>query len=110
MTLTDKFDVKGIVAVTLRRLGSGKPYLIVAFLAITAGGIYGLNRGIFVGSAEYFVDQGIVQKRCRYLFVTGVSEIPARGSVFDGLGLPPGLQGMRLTDRRDNLYCGVFGD
>jgi hypothetical protein len=115
MTLIDKYvaDAKGIVAVTLRTLGSRKRHLIVAIPVAIAVAIYGLNRGIFVGSVDYVIGEKLFQKKCRYLFVTGVSEIPARGSVFDAIPAPEaqGFRGMYTTDRRsDNLYCRVFGD
>ena len=48
---------------------------------------YALDHGIYVGSAVYIAgadccpDLDVLQKKCRYLFVTGISEINAR----DGL-------------------------
>jgi hypothetical protein len=56
-----------------------KRYLILAPIAVIAA-IYALNRGIFIGSISYPIGADVVQKKCRYLFVTGVSELPARGS------------------------------
>jgi hypothetical protein len=59
-------------------------YFFVAFLFAVTIGIYGINRGVFVGSKRYVAsatccpDLDTIRKRCRYLFVTGVSEIDAR--------------------------------
>jgi hypothetical protein len=70
-----------------------KRYLILAPIAVIAA-IYALNRGIFIGSISYPIGADVVQKKCRYLFVTGVSEIPARGSNLDQV---PSMRGFRLT-------------
>jgi hypothetical protein len=114
MTVTDKYiaDAKDIVAVILRRLGSRKRHLIVAIPRMIAVAIYGLNRGIFVGSVDNVIGEELFRKKCRYLFITGVSEIPARGSVFDGIDVPyvRGMRGIHSADGPDNLYCRVFGD
>jgi hypothetical protein len=82
-----------------------KRYLILAPIAVVAA-IYALNRGIFVGSINYPMGGDVVLKKCRYLFVTGISEIPARGSHLDR---DPSMRGIGLTTN-DNLYCHLFGD
>lgn len=63
-------------------------YVMIILLAIVILAMYGLNRGIYVGSQRYVSGAPCcpgddeIQKRCRYLFVTGISEIDARdGSV-----------------------------
>jgi hypothetical protein len=62
-------------------------FLFVTFLFAAILAIYGINRGVFVGSKRYVAsaeccpDLDTIQKRCRYLFVTGVSEIDARDGV-----------------------------
>jgi hypothetical protein len=79
---------------------------------VAAAAVYALDRGIFIGSADHVIGQAVLQKKCRYLFITGVSEIPARGSILDGLGPPEvqNMRGLRLATGTDNLYCRMFGD
>lgn len=114
-----------------------KRYLVVAFLSVIVLVIYGLDRGIYVGSrnvlkaAPCCPDIAEFQKRCRYLFVTGVSEIDARDgaiSVYDVTsdlreagfsskeivedfaknGIPTRIA-ERLS-RLGNDYCRLFGE
>jgi hypothetical protein len=77
----------------------------VAFL-IAFSVIYGLDHGVYVGSTSFMRD-GIIYKNCRYLFVTGVSEIPSRDGRNDNI---PVLRGRRLPDWPDNLYCRFFAE
>jgi hypothetical protein len=92
-------------------------YLVAAFLLVVALAGYGLNRGIFVGSERYVrgaeccPHADFIQKRCRYLFVTGISEIDAR----DGRIIAPGARtdAAALTaalEHPDNGYCRLFGE
>ena len=80
---------------------------------------YALDRGIYVGSERnlmgYGSDSGgnldYIQKRCRYLFVTGVSEIDAH----DGKVAAPRARSDQtaLEDalkKPDNGYCRLFGE
>ena len=58
---------------------------IVIAIVLFAIAVYALDRGIYVGSARYVMgyeadfpqDSDFLQKRCRYLFITGISEIDA---------------------------------
>ncbi|HLF58555.1 MAG TPA: hypothetical protein VI732_02895 [Alphaproteobacteria bacterium] len=62
-----------------------KKYFAVAFLLVVVLAIYGLDHGIFVGTTLYRAgpppccpEEGdLITKKCRYLFVTGISEIVA---------------------------------
>ncbi len=83
-----------------------KKHLILPALILLAGAIYGLDRGIYIGTKS-FVKEGFLVKRCRYLFVTGISEVPARGA--PPIGNLPAL-GMQLADHPDQLYCRVFAE
>jgi hypothetical protein len=88
-------------------MGDGKrvrPALLIAAAVIAVAAIYCLDRGIFIGSNS-FVNQGFLVKRCRYLFITGVTEQPAHGA--PPIGNLPKL-GMQLADRPDQLYCRIF--
>ena len=58
-------------------------YGLALGLVVLAVGALALNRGVYVGSTTYLMGAPIdprhdyVQKRCRYLFITGVAEIDA---------------------------------
>lgn len=95
-----------------------KRYWIALALFLAGLAIYGLDRGIYVGSAttssasRYSVGQGVnaeehtytvVSKYCRYLFITGVVELPAPG----GLG-SAGMPGQRFDSDPDTLHCRIF--
>jgi hypothetical protein len=91
------------------------PSAIVA-IAVLFGAAYGLDHGVYVGSERYVMgapccaNADVIQKRCRYLFVTGVSEINA----VDGQVMAPNamhdpnaaLAGLQTPD---NGYCHLFG-
>lgn len=83
-----------------------KKHLIVPALIVLAGAIYSLDRGIYIGTKS-FVNEGLLIKRCRYLFITGISEVPARGA--PPIGNLPKL-GVQLADQPDQLYCRVFAE
>lgn len=115
-----------------------KRYLVVLIpLCVVALITYGLDRGIYVGSFDALYsapccpDTAYFQKRCRYLFVTGISEIDAhdgRTSVYNVTsdlkeagfsskeivedfiknGIPPRIN-ERLSSL-DNGYCRLFGE
>ena len=91
-----------------------KRYWIVALLFVIAPAIYGLDRGIYVGSVSYYLEPDkprspgeVIIKHCRYLFITGISEIPAHGGVFDQA---PALRGMQSENNANQLYCRFFGE
>jgi hypothetical protein len=83
-----------------------KQHLILAVILGVALAIYGIDRGIYIGTTS-FTNEGIIFKKCRYLFVTGVSEIPSRNGVTDNV---PMMRGRRLPDWPDNLYCRFFAE
>jgi hypothetical protein len=83
--------------------------VVIAVASALAGVVYGVDRGIYIGSSK-IVSEGLLYKKCRYFFVTGVTEIPARGGVSD---LAPSAEiprGVQLADQPDNLYCRLFGE
>lgn len=84
--------------------------LALAVLVILAL-MFVLDHGLFVGSVKSEISPGVVQKRCQYLFITGVTELPAHGSAVEllpaGSGIPPGVM---LPNMPDNLYCRLFAD
>jgi hypothetical protein len=73
---------------------------------VSAAAIYGLDRGIFIGS-ETHESAGFLIKRCRYLFVTGIADMPARGGSLERVGMGKGTQ---LAELPDGLFCRLFGD
>ena len=83
-----------------------KKHLIVPALIVLAGVIYGLDRGIYIGTKS-FTNEGMLIKRCQYLFVTGISELPAHGG--PPIGNLPKL-GMQLASQPDRLYCRIFAE
>lgn len=83
-----------------------KSKVVLPLLIVPAAAVYGLDRGIYIGSTS-FVNGGLFVKRCRYLFVTGVSEVPAHGGASMGLTTVPGVQ---LVQNADALYCRVFAE
>ena len=81
-----------------------RKYLLFGFFFIAACALYGLNRGIFIGTKLYewgpapccpYMGADIV-KKCRYLFVTGVAETTAHDGLT--LGTKPPYSG----------YCTLF--
>ena len=109
--------------------------LIAALLVVSAA--YSLDRGVFVGSERVFygpapcarekydpktnewspvlpgekaqcTDDGYIQKRCRYLFITGISTINA----YDGtvqVAHMLDLNELRAAfDKPENGYCRLF--
>ena len=78
-------------------------------------GIYAINRGVYVGSERYVMgapccpNTDYIQKRCRYLFITGISEIDA----IDGqVGAPNATHDpaalAKAEKMPDNGYCHLF--
>jgi|SRR5271155_1229104 len=86
--------------------------VVIAFGTV-AGVLYGLDRGIYVGSSNYVLPAGsfgkeeYVLKQCRYLFVTGIAEKPAHGGEFD---VVPTMGGRQPAANAAQLYCRFFGE
>jgi hypothetical protein len=72
-------------------------------IAVIVLSVYGLNRGIYLGSSITNEDRAFT-KRCRYLFISGISEIPAQGGPLKD---SPGWQPAHLPDQ---LYCRFFAE
>ena len=63
-----------------------------------------LNHGIFVGSQSGVNAGGFLYKTCKYLFVSGIAELPARGGL--AAVVPNAPRGIELGDRGgQTLYC-----
>jgi hypothetical protein len=60
--------------------GCGRGTAAAAF----AFGVYLLNHGIFIGSEIYATEVGIAQRR-RYLLITGIADLPAKGDTYSEL-------------------------
>ena len=91
-------------------------YLLIAIFVVIIA-VYGVNRGIFVGSERYAAgatccpDLDTIKKRCRYLFVTGVAEIDARnGEVSAPRAMSDQAAFLDGLGRPENGYCPLFGE
>jgi hypothetical protein len=80
--------------------------VIIAIVSAFASILYGLDRGIYIGSTS-FVDGGLLYKKCKYLFVTGISELPSHGGPLE-TGIA--FRGVQPTKEPDNLYCRLFAE
>jgi hypothetical protein len=80
--------------------------LVIGLLAtiVLALALYGLDRGIYVGSSLESVGQSGLEKHCRYLFIRGISEVPALGGKIER------LPGFERTDEPDHLYCRLIAE
>ena len=87
----------------------GRVSLIIAFVSLLVGVVYWLDRGIYLGSTSYVV-QGILYKNCKYLFVTGISELPAHGGPLENVQGGRMFSGRQNANERDNLYCRLIAD
>jgi len=86
--------------------------VVIAF-GTFAGIVYGLDRGIYVGSYTYMAavkdpfgssaETQYVFKRCRYLFVSGLTEKGSHGGLIYASG------GQNIGDA-GLLYCRFFGE
>jgi len=73
-----------------------RKYFVIGFLFFVFGAVYGLDHGIFIGTTLYrygpapcCLEMGAdTIKKCRYLFVTGVSEIEAHDGATKGTNPP----------------------
>jgi hypothetical protein len=89
---------------------------VIAALGIIAMAAYALDRGIYVGNVRYTYgadccpDLDKIHKRCRYLFVTGVSEIDARGDMTPAPHARSDTAALEAALKKpDNQYCRLFG-
>jgi len=88
-----------------------KRYLLIVLLLIATLAIYALDHGIYIGSTTTTqINNGsghspytVIQKNCRYLFVTGITEFPAWGGSSN-------LRGQQFANEPDSLYCRIFRD
>lgn len=94
-----------------------KPYLVIAVLFVVVLAAYALDRGIYVGSKRYVVgadccpDVDYIQKRCRYLFVTGISEIDAHDGQMPAPGARRNIAALSTAlQKPENGYCRLFGE
>jgi hypothetical protein len=90
--------------------------IITAFAAIVAI-VYSLDRGIYIGSITEtktlnlaLRDRTLVHKTCRYLFITGIAELPALGGLDD-----THLPGYAFADSSvgptpNSLHCRLFAE
>lgn len=92
-----------------------KVWIVIAIFLLVVFAGYALDHGIYIGSKRYVggaeccPDLDSIQKRCRYLFVTGISEIDAR----DGEVSAPRARSDRVAlsaalQNPDNGYCRLF--
>ena len=98
--------------------------VIAAVMTLLGGLIYGLDRGIYVGSKVYNlpdkdgyvwvkpeIAEGYVYKECRYLFITGIAGKPARGGKYDSIPAFAGtMAGQQPVNNLSQLYCRFFGE
>ena len=92
--------------------------IVLALLAICFAAAYALDRGVYIGSERRVLSYPhdpngvLIMTRCRYLFVTGISEIDASGQV-------PLVTPSPSVDRKgflavagepDNSYCRLFAE
>jgi hypothetical protein len=87
-----------------------KSNLVVGLLAtiVILLALYGLDQGIYVGSSiTPSTGGGMVTKKCRYLSLRGISEVPAQGGRLKSM---PGTE-LKLPGREDepdHLFCRLF--
>ena len=91
--------------------------LTIAGLLILGFAAYALDRGIYVGSKRYIAgapccpDTDSFQKRCRYLFITGISEIDARDGVVPAPRAKTDIDAFNAAfEKPENGYCRLFGE
>jgi hypothetical protein len=76
--------------------------MLASLLVVIFATVYGLDRGVYLGSTTNTAE-GLVERNCRYLRLTGISELPADGGLAD-----PWMPGTRLANAPDNLTCRLF--
>jgi len=91
--------------------------LLIGGLVLIAFGIYALDRGIYVGTSDYWFDPApccpdegrSVLRKCRYLFVTGIAEITAHDGLTTGIGSRYGSSAYATPNTGPRGYCSLFG-
>jgi hypothetical protein len=93
-----------------------KPGYMLCVLVALAMLAYAVDRGILIGTVRYVEgfegspEDDYIQKRCRYLFITGISEIDARDGRVNAPHARTSALARRLADGTpDNGYCRLFG-
>lgn len=82
--------------------------MVLSAVAAIFSIVYALDRGVFIGSVTNAEDDGFyVHKTCRYLFATGIAELPARGGIKD---LPGTAFVQPYPPSASSLHCRFFGD
>ena len=80
---------------------------LVSVTVVCASAIFALDNGIYVGSNFYISgatccpDQDTTIKHCKYVFITGVSEIPAG----NGIRVTPWAR-----KRNEDLLAGIWSE
>ena len=83
--------------------------MVLSAVAAIFSIVYALDRGVFIGSVTNVETDGFVHKTCRYLFATGIAELPSRGGIKDLPGYafaqpnPP-------WPTASSLHCRFFGE
>jgi len=83
--------------------------VIIAIASVVGSIVYGLDRGIYVGSTST-VAGNFLYKKCRYLFVTGITELPAHGGLGAQIPVAQLVPGFQSASEPDRLYCRFFGE
>jgi len=91
-------------------------YMLICGILGVIFSIYALDHGIYVGSKRYVwgapccPQTDTIRKRCRYLFVTGISEIDARDGEIDAPNATSddAARAAALA-KPENGYCRLFG-
>jgi hypothetical protein len=91
--------------------------LTIAALVILGFAAFALDRGIYVGSKLYVAgadccpDLDYLQKRCRYLFITGISEIDAHDGTIPAPRAKTDIEAFSAAIKKpENSYCRLFGE
>jgi hypothetical protein len=78
--------------------------LLAAIVILLA--LYALDRGISLGSVAE-VRSALLLKKCRYLSLRGISEMPARGGT---PGASVGPWSFQSSELPDHLYCPLLAN
>jgi len=90
-----------ILPTVKERLQGMLPIIAGACIALVA--IFILDRGVYVGSREGVNQGGFRFKACKYLFITGVAELPAAGGL--NATMPQYPKGIQFSAEPESLYC-----
>ena len=91
-------------------------YLMIGASLAIAFGVYALDRGIYIGISDYWFgpapccpnEGDSVLRKCRYLFVTGISEIAAHDGLTTGIGSSSRVA-YSTPSTSPKGYCSLFG-